>query len=166
MRYKQGRTGSESRKYPIVRNIVLFSEPLLFDYEMPRDPCAHHPKPLRLSFRLENPSNSGFTRYGIVELDLRQYMIVGQCDQMPEGTPFPSARPSAVCEMAGESAPSSSGPSSARTAFSTGSSSSSNSTLLFETAPVKMPRERFDLLERQVDVMLAGIINAEDEKSL
>jgi hypothetical protein len=29
-----------------------------------------------------------------------------------------------------------------------------------------MPREKFDQLEKQVDLMLAGIINGDDDKTL
>jgi hypothetical protein len=192
LRYKQGRSGAETRKYPILRNSVSFAEPIIFDYEMPSDRHSHHPKPLRLSFRMENPSNSGFTRYGIVELDVMQCILDSQFDlrfllsecsyntyfvaklELPEGSPFPSSpRSVEFLESTDASSPSSSGPPSTSrnvshpvSVLSQVSSSSSTSTMLFETAPVKVSREKFDQLEKQVDIMLAGIINGEDERGL
>jgi hypothetical protein len=191
LRYKQGRAGSESRKYPIIRNFVIFAEPLIFDYDMPLNPESHHPKPLRLSFRLENGSNSGFTRYGVAELDIMQYLIdrqfeirvlLSECSyntyfiaklQVPEGNPFSSLDSLSFFESSGEGGTVSSAPPSTtrRTSALSGSqshvsSSSSNSMHLFETAPVKVSREKFDQLEKQVDLMLAGIINADDDRTL
>jgi hypothetical protein len=190
MKYKQGRTGSESRKYPISGNDVIFAEPLIFDYEMPHERHAHHPKPLRLSFRMENPSSSGFTRYGIVELDLMQYTLDGEFNvrvlladcayntyflaklQLPEGPPFLTAASEAAVEDATGNSLADSIPmmrpraGSLAASGSQGSSSSSSSTQLFERSPVPISRERFDQLEKQVDLMLAGIINADDDMAM
>jgi hypothetical protein len=188
LKVKQGGTGAETRKYPIVRNSVVFKEPLLFEYEMPRSPNSRHPKPLRLSFRLENPLSSGFTRYGIAELDIMQLILDGASEvrvllpvcsyntwftadfQLPEGSPFPhkaSAPASTDSQMtASWSDTSDASPSLSFSSVSERSSSSSNSNRLYETAPVKLPRETFDLLERQVDDILAGIITADEERRM
>jgi hypothetical protein len=149
---------------------------------------SHHPKPLRLSFRVENSSNSGFTRSGIAELDIIQYLLdrqfeirvlLSECSyntyfipklQVSEASPFSSLDSLSFLEPSGEGGTVSSAPPSTtrRTAalFAAQShvnSSSSNSTHLFETAQAKVSREKFDHLEKQIDIMLAGIINDDDD---
>jgi hypothetical protein len=188
LKVKQGRTGAETRKFPIVKNSVSFKEPLLFEYEMPRRPTSRNPKPLRLSFRVENPLSSGFTRYGIAELDIMQLILDGASEirvllpvcsyntwftanfQLPEGSPFPreAAAPAPTDNIAQPSWSNTSdvSPTSSVSSVSEKSSSSSNSNRLYDTAPVKLPRETFDLLERQVDDILAGIITADEEKRM
>jgi hypothetical protein len=169
-KFKQGRTGGRSRQYPIVKTTVFFAEPLLFDYEMPSDPLSRHPKPLRLSFRFEDWRNSHFKRYGIAELDVMQHILAGQFNikillsdcsyntyftaqlQLPEGSPFLR---NCVCPQVPEVVASS-----ASTDSGASSSSSSLSDVLFDATPVRISRARFDELEKQVDLMLADIINA------
>jgi hypothetical protein len=187
LKCKQGRTGFESRKYPILGNTVIFAEPLIFDYEMPHDLRAHHPKPLRLSFRMENPSSSGFTRYGIAEFDVMQcivdsefelHLLLSDCAYntyfratlvLPEGSPFPTitAKVAAIQATTPASLPLMRKKiESPAVKSSEVSSSSSYSNRLFETAPVRVSREKFDQLEKQVDLMLAGIINAGDDRTM
>jgi hypothetical protein len=176
MRFKQGRVGGCSKKLPIVNHTVTFAEPLAFDYKMPQNPSARHPKPLRLSFRFENVYNSGFTRYGIAEIDVMQRILdndfsirilLSDCSYntyfvatltVPGGSPFADGT---VNRSATDTAPS---PTLVRSRSS--SSSSAASDVLFEASPVRVSRERFDELETQVDLLFASIINGEDPKAL
>jgi hypothetical protein len=137
---------------------------------------------------METPSSSGFTRYGVVEIDVMQCLLDARADvrallqecaynthfaatlSAPEGSPF-AAPPGAAAPDADGDAPLSAPPARQKAAaqgapFSQGSSSSSTSTRLFESAPVRISRERFDQLEKQVDLMLAGIINAGDDRTM
>jgi hypothetical protein len=140
---------------------------------------------------MENPSSSGFTRYGIAELDVMQYVLdarstirvlLSDCAyntyfiatlQCPEGAPFPTAASEAdVAEVAGvPPSPLSLPPIRPKfgiqaASFSQGSSSSSHSTQLFDSVPVPISREKFDQLEKQIDLMLAGIINADVDRTM
>jgi hypothetical protein len=80
VKIKQGRTGWKSNKFPVGKSTVALPEPIFFDYEFPSDPFTRHTKPLRLSFRFETSHHAGFTRYGIVELDLTQAILDCQFD--------------------------------------------------------------------------------------
>jgi hypothetical protein len=161
VKFKQGRRGDQSQKFPIVKSTVCFTDPLLFDYEMGR-----HSKPLRLSFRFENPHNARFTRYGVVEIDVMQRIIdcnfairilLSDCSyntyftatlHVPGEAPFP--RQSCPAEE----------PRSLPTSSS--SSSASTSDVLYSTIPMAISRETFDRLEREVDLMLADVLTNGD----
>jgi hypothetical protein len=167
MKFKQGRHGGQSQKLPITKAAVYFANPLLFDYEMPVDATACHPKPLRLSFQLENPYSTRFTRYGIAEIDVMQCILDGRFDirvllrdcsyntyfmatlHIVGQAPFPT-RPSCSID---ESPP--------RESAASSSSSTSTSDALYAAVPMAISRETFDRLERQVDLMLAELINSD-----
>lgn len=79
---KQGRnnhTRVESENYRIDKNTVDFEKPLVFEYEFPKMMRGKKTAPLRISFRMENPSvarsSGGFKRYGIVEIDITQHVL-------------------------------------------------------------------------------------------
>jgi hypothetical protein len=184
LKAKQGRVGVTTRKYPIANNSVIFVEPLIFDYELPEDPSGHHPKPLRLSFRVENSSNSGFTRYGVCEIDIMKkiledssdiQVLLSECQfntyfharlHLPGGAPW-SSFPIIELRRLSEEFPDSEGSAHSastgqpRTTVTVQSSSSSNrlSTSLYDSSPVKITPAKFQELESQVDQLLAGIIN-------
>jgi hypothetical protein len=195
LKAKQGGTGTTTKKYPIANNTVAFTEPLIFDYSLPSDSQARHPKPLRLSFRFENAANSGFTRYGVCELDVMKLILEGKADirvlllecqfntyfisrlTLPNGSPWPNLLKISpqftpvdpVSEMltASVSPPSvraSTRPHrdlsvSVHTVTASSSSSNPQPVSLYDSSPIKVPIEKFQELEHQVDELLAGIIN-------
>jgi hypothetical protein len=94
---------------------------------------------------------------------------------LPEATPFPTLSDSVYSldsfddSSAPSAAPLSTGARSSPLSVSMisyVSSSSSNSTHLFETAPVKVSREKFDQLEKRVDLLLAAILNEDEDKTM
>lgn len=73
-----------TKPYPIVDNQCIFTDPVEIDVNLPKNiasvaskPRLGKVKPLRLSFRLEDPSGIGFTRYGIAMVDLIKVAIDG-----------------------------------------------------------------------------------------
>jgi hypothetical protein len=161
-RIKQGRHVVETKRLPIIKNTVSFDS-VAFDY---RFPTGSHGRPIRLSFRLEKQIGSGFSRYGIAELDVMQLRAERASDiRIPlSECAFASVLVAKLevpddvrerrwtTEAAMTLAP--------RTASSAPSSSSTSGDL-FEELPVKMSRERFYALESQVDEILADMINGQ-----
>jgi hypothetical protein len=177
---KQGRKGLETSKHQISKTTVTFTETLVFQYEMPNDHLSRHPKPLRLSVRSENFSNSGFSRYGFIELDIMAMVLAETRDfrvllancpyntylvarlELPEGNPFPSySAPASIVNSNSSSPFTLEVVSTSHCSGTAGDSSSggySSSDELFETSPIKVSRVEFDDLEKQVDDLLAGVI--------
>jgi hypothetical protein len=200
LKAKQGRTGAATKKYAIVKNSVLFAEPLRLEYELPADGSARPVKPLRLSFRFENPSNSGYTRYGIVELDVakclsegmtRIEMLLSECTYnsyfiallglcelgQPTGVTRSSSAGNGVVvdgktsdESISEASTSSHTPTNtsmcSRSRRSEDSTSSYRPPTIYDMSPVKIPLEKFEFLEHQIDDLLASIINDPDGVSI
>jgi hypothetical protein len=165
LRIKQGRRRLDTAKFPIESASVCFGS-IVFDYKL-----QTRSRRLRFSFRLENRSGSGFTRYGVVEVDAMRLLrdrtsairvplsrcsfnshFVANIDfgdgrtdrRSCELMPFSQTSGGAFSELSRDA-----------------SSGSSNSDELFEGAPVKIARARFDELESQVDDILADIINSQ-----
>lgn len=70
-----------TKPYQIKDNTVIFLEPVTIDMTIPNDPKKlKSVKSARLSFRLENTSGSGFTRYGIVMLNIVQHLLLNDLD--------------------------------------------------------------------------------------
>jgi hypothetical protein len=180
LKAKQGRTGVQTPKYPIERTSVTFKEPVLLDYELPENPLAHHPKPLRISFRRETTSKSGFTRYGNCEIDIMQMvltntteirLLLSDCPYntyflatlcLLEGCPYePGVIQTEIASTTEEQHSDDSGSSTLSTLSSRRSSSETGAHTelsLINTAPVKISPDRFRELEQQVDDLLASII--------
>jgi hypothetical protein len=166
---KQGHRGIQTQKYPVEKTSVIFAEPLLFDYALPRDPSAHRCKPLRLSFRRETSSRPGFVRFGICEINILEMVLAGQSEirllltecvyntyfmgklVLPEGSPYPEpdVAPSFCRErQSSESGSCTSSGKIAAAPSSQGSSSGSdtgnrNCGSIFDSLPVKVSFERF-----------------------
>jgi hypothetical protein len=179
---KQSRRGIHSSKYPVEKTTVIFSEPLLFDFNLPRDPGAHRCRPLRLSFRRETSSRSGFARYGVCEVNVLEMILTGQSEiryllsdcmyntyfigrlALPEGSPYPEPELSPCPSLYRDRQSSSGSETPSDRAFSRGSQGSSSDSSsrsrpsLFDSLPVKVSLERFLQLEEQVDGLLAGIV--------
>lgn len=240
---KQGRERVESDKYPIEKTTVTFTKPLVFAYNFPKNPKGKHTDPLRISFRLENPSAfSSFKRYGIVELDITQCyledatklrVLLSDCAyntylvcelRFPNGPPynemirmFTSLDDISVSISEGSEVPSITSGGTSTTMGSGGSMGSSTGTIslaemtmssmslaksltvsassrgsqavlpelsksisgqsgsgasggtrnpLYESLPVKINYDRFLELEKQVNELLAPIINDQDEVTM
>lgn len=76
LKAKHGSYHFTTKPYQIKNNTVIFLEPVTIEIVIPDDPKkAKAVKSARLSFRLENTSGSGFTRYGIVMLNIVQRLF-------------------------------------------------------------------------------------------
>ncbi|OHT04419.1 hypothetical protein TRFO_06300 [Tritrichomonas foetus] len=76
LKAKQGSYHVTTKPYPIKENTAEFVEPVSIEIALPEDLSkAKHIKKTRLSFRLESLSGSGFTRYGIVLLDIVSLLL-------------------------------------------------------------------------------------------
>jgi hypothetical protein len=185
LKVKQGRSFVRTRKFPIEKSRVNFEEPIIFDYALPCDSRAHHPKPLRLSFRQETSTKSGFTRFGNCEIDIMEMIVNGATEvsillsecayntyfaaqlYLPGGSPFSPTRAvadDAVLNPVFATDESWSSNSSDRAQSHSQSSRSGSDPsvqlthFLFESMPHKVTFERFRELEQQVDDLLAAII--------
>ena len=67
-----------TKPYPIIDNKCVFENPVKIKMDMPQNLSkAKKVQPLRLSFRLENLSGSGFHRYGIAKIDVVKAILSG-----------------------------------------------------------------------------------------
>lgn len=81
VKVKHGSFHYTTKPYQIVKSVVNFLEPVTIEMTIPNDPKkAKAIKCARLSFRLENTSGSGFTRYGIVMLNIIQRLFANELD--------------------------------------------------------------------------------------
>lgn len=81
LKAKHGSFHFTTKPYQIKNNVVIFLEPVTMEIVIPDDPKkAKAVKSARLSFRLENTSGSGFTRYGIVILNIVQRLLTNDLD--------------------------------------------------------------------------------------
>ena len=71
---KQAGTEFTTDSIQVVKNTVKWPNPIKIDCEVPLD-STKRGTPLRLSFRYENASGSGFSRLGIVELAVTDLII-------------------------------------------------------------------------------------------
>lgn len=136
----------ESESYHIDKNTVDFEKGLVFEYDFPKAPHGKKTAPLRISFRMENPSGA-FKRYGIVEIDVTQHIldnnfmiksILTDCDfntylvavlSLPKGMPWQLERAGGSDEVGSTSHTGSDSASDPVTVYSTLSTSfASNST--------------------------------------
>lgn len=79
LKVKHGSFHYTTKPYPIEKSLVTFLEPVTIEMTIPDDPKkAQAVKSARLSFRLENTSGSGFTRYGIVMLNIVQHLFANE----------------------------------------------------------------------------------------
>lgn len=69
VKIKQGKSNVTTRSFPIVKNQVIFREPVDFDYNTSVTFHYQKKKNIRFSFRYELANGSGFTRYGTVEIN-------------------------------------------------------------------------------------------------
>jgi hypothetical protein len=162
IRLKQGRHSVETKRLPIIRNSVSFDS-VTFDFRLPTN---NRGRRLRLSFRLENQMGSGFSRYGIAQLDIMQLRAERRSDvRIPlSECAFTSvfvAKLEVPDDECGRRRQTDAQMAIAQATVSSASSSSSTSSDLFEELPVKMSRQRFDMLESQVDEILADMINSQ-----
>jgi hypothetical protein len=110
-------------------------------------------------------------RYGVVHVDVMQHILEGKSDirillsncsyntyltanlHFPQGLPFSTSEGCLPFAVTSEPLSHASDPV---------ESSSTSSDTLFESTSIQISRERFDRLEKQVDDLLAEIINEED----
>lgn len=79
VKVKHGSFHFTTKPYQIEKSIVNFLEPVTIEMTIPDDiKKAKAMKSARLSFRLENTSGSGFTRYGIVMLNVVQRLLANE----------------------------------------------------------------------------------------
>ncbi|OHT10935.1 hypothetical protein TRFO_19631 [Tritrichomonas foetus] len=70
-----------TKPYPIINNQCKFAENVDIEVNLPKDLSkARHSHLIRISFRFENASGSGFSRYGIAKIDIVKTIISRELD--------------------------------------------------------------------------------------
>ena len=170
----------------VVKNSVKWPKPIKIDCEVPIDPSKRE-TPLRLSFRFENASGSGFTRLGIVEISVTNlilnsenesqkiHQLLTNCKyntyfdatveiQDERNKPKSIDRNSVQASVTGllENEYKSVSVKSLTTTSTTtgGTSVTFNSVInpLFDSCPVKITHDKFNQFEKQIDEILAQVI--------
>ncbi|KAH0800361.1 uncharacterized protein GO595_006772 [Histomonas meleagridis] len=179
---KQGSKHIKTKAYAIVQNQVIFPEPICFLYDVSSHFSGKLVRPLRLSFRFETATGSGYTRYGIVEIDVVQcfkenkkylHVLLDHCSYntcfsclllFPDESP-PAEESSESQQFQSLVVPRSE----SETSFSARSGSFSNqkqsetfsisdSNSSVKGATFSVTNEKYQLLEKQIDQLLTDVI--------